>query len=164
MSQPHFGQSVRMRLTLPKVGTWSPPGLPQLWSSTRKGKTHRFEVLFIPLERSWSVDVQMASHEPFGHLQPKLWAKEGSGVKLAVWLPTTKSRESTQFWCLQKEYDMALQSSQRELQDCFRLHPNSRSEQEVMDAQSPRNPTQDSFGTLLGSPGKKCHSDVASAE
>jgi hypothetical protein len=33
---------------------------------------------------------KMASHEPFGHLQPKLWAKEGPGVKLAVWLPTTK--------------------------------------------------------------------------
>jgi hypothetical protein len=38
---------------------------------------------------------KMASHEPFGHLQPKLWAKEGPGIKLAVWLPTTKSREST---------------------------------------------------------------------
>jgi len=36
----------------------------------------------------------MASHWPFGHLSPKLWAKEGPGVKLAVWLPTTKSRES----------------------------------------------------------------------
>jgi hypothetical protein len=24
----------------------------------------------------------MASHWPFGHLSPKLWAKEGSGVKL----------------------------------------------------------------------------------
>jgi len=59
---------------------------------------------------------------------------------------------------------MALESSQREVQDCFRPHPNSRSEQEVMDAQSPRSPTRDSFGTLLGSPGKKCHSDVASAE
>jgi len=29
LSQPHFGQSVRMRLTLPKVGTWSPSGLLQ---------------------------------------------------------------------------------------------------------------------------------------
>jgi len=27
---------------------------------------------------------KMTSHEPFGHLQPKLWAKEGPGVKLAV--------------------------------------------------------------------------------
>jgi len=32
-----------------------------------------------------------------------------------------------------------------------------------MDAESPGNPTRDSFGLLLGSPGKKCHSDVASA-
>jgi hypothetical protein len=27
VSQPHFGLSVRMKLTLPKVGTLSPPGL-----------------------------------------------------------------------------------------------------------------------------------------
>jgi hypothetical protein len=31
---------------------------------------------------------------------------------------------------------MALERSQRELQDCFRPHPNPRSEQEVVDAQS----------------------------
>jgi hypothetical protein len=37
----------------------------------------------------------MASHWPFGHLQPKLWAKEGPEVKLAISLLTTKSREST---------------------------------------------------------------------
>jgi len=89
----------------------------------------------------------MASYEPFGHLQPKLWAKEGPGVKLAVWLPTTKSWESTQIRCLQKEYDMALESSLRELQDCFRPHPNQRSEQEVIDAQSPGSLNRDSFGT-----------------
>jgi hypothetical protein len=27
----------------------------------------------------------MASHEPFGHLQPKLWAREGPGVKQSNW-------------------------------------------------------------------------------
>ncbi len=42
---------------------------------------------------------------------------------------------------------MVLESSRRELQDFFRPHPNQRSEQEVMDAQSPRSPTRDSFGT-----------------
>jgi len=91
----------------------------------------------------------MASHEPFGHLQPKLWAKEGPEVKLAVWLPTTKSRESTWFQRLQEKWYMALESSQIELQDCFRPHPNQRSEQEVMDVQSPRSPNRDSFGTPL---------------
>jgi hypothetical protein len=42
---------------------------------------------------------------------------------------------------------MALKSSQRELQDCFRPHPNPRFEQEVMDAQSPGSPNRDNFGT-----------------
>jgi hypothetical protein len=51
MSQPHFEASVRMRLTLPKVGTWSPPGHPQLQSSIAEVKTPRLEVFFIPLER-----------------------------------------------------------------------------------------------------------------
>jgi hypothetical protein len=36
--QPHFEASVRMRLTLPKVGTWSPPGLSQLQSSIAEVK------------------------------------------------------------------------------------------------------------------------------
>jgi hypothetical protein len=27
---------------------------------------------------------KMALHEPFGHLQHKLWTKEGLGIKLAI--------------------------------------------------------------------------------
>ncbi len=42
---------------------------------------------------------------------------------------------------------MALESSQRELQDCFIPHPNLRSEQEVMNAQSLGSPNRDSFET-----------------
>jgi uncharacterized Zn-finger protein len=53
----------------------------------------------------------MALHWSFGHLQPKLWAKEGPGVKLAVWLPTTKSQESTCSQCALRECDMVLESS-----------------------------------------------------
>jgi len=44
---------------------------------------------------------------------------------------------------------MVLESSRRELQDCFRPHLNKRSEQKVMDAQSLGTPTRDSFGTPL---------------
>jgi len=40
---------------------------------------------------------KMGSHCSFGHLKRKLWSKEGPGVKLPVWLPTTKSQELTQF-------------------------------------------------------------------
>jgi hypothetical protein len=101
---------------------------------------------------------KMASHEPFGHLQPKLWEKEGLRVKLAVWLLTTKSRELTRIRRLQEECDMELESSQGELQYCFRPHPNRNFEQEVMLAQSPFS------GLHFGSPGKKCHSDVTSVK
>jgi hypothetical protein len=52
MSQPHFGTSVRMRLALSKVGTWSPPGLQKLQSSIEGVKTPCLEVFFTPLERS----------------------------------------------------------------------------------------------------------------
>ncbi len=40
---------------------------------------------------------KMGSHCSFKHLKHKLWPKEGPGVELPVWLPITKSRESTQF-------------------------------------------------------------------
>jgi hypothetical protein len=89
----------------------------------------------------------MASHEPFGHLQPKLGAKEGPGVKLAVWLPTTKSRESTSFRRCLKECDMVLESSRGELQLWFRPCPDPRLRLGVMSIQSPRTPTRDSFET-----------------
>jgi hypothetical protein len=39
-----------MKLTLPKVGTWSPPGLPKIQSLIARAKTPRIEVFFIPLE------------------------------------------------------------------------------------------------------------------
>ncbi len=37
---------------------------------------------------------KMGFHEPFGHFKHKLWPKERLGVKLPIWLPTIKSRES----------------------------------------------------------------------
>jgi hypothetical protein len=90
---------------------------------------------------------KMDSHEPFGHLQPKLWAKEELRVKLAVWLPTTKSWESTSFQRLQMECDGAFESFQGELQLWFKLHSNRRLEPWVMSVQSSGIPTRDSFRT-----------------
>jgi hypothetical protein len=90
---------------------------------------------------------KMALHESFGHLQHKLWQKEGSRVKLAVWLSTTKSRESTRPWCVQLECNTSLEKSQGELQVCFRLHPNWRFEQIVMNSQSPKSPNRNNCGT-----------------
>jgi hypothetical protein len=58
LSQPHFEGSVRLPLTLLKMGLESPSGLSKNQSSIAQVKTPRLEVLFIPLKRSWSVDVQ----------------------------------------------------------------------------------------------------------
>jgi hypothetical protein len=44
---------------------------------------------------------KMGSHDPFGCLKHKLWSKEGSRVKLSIWLPTTKNQESPRFPCFQ---------------------------------------------------------------
>jgi len=68
---------------------------------------------------------------------------------MAVWLPTTKSRESTQFWCVQVDCDTPLERSQGELQLWFRPRPDPSSGREVMNAQSLRSPNRDNFGTPL---------------
>jgi hypothetical protein len=51
MLQPHFGLSVRMKLTLPKVGAWSPLGLPKIQSLIAGVKTPGIGVFLISLER-----------------------------------------------------------------------------------------------------------------
>jgi len=58
LSQPHFEASVRMRLALPKVGTWSSPRLSKLQNSITGIKTLCLDVFFISLERSSSVDIE----------------------------------------------------------------------------------------------------------
>jgi len=88
----------------------------------------------------------MALHWSFGHLQPKLWAKEGSGVKLAVWLPTTKNQESTFSRLPNWECNMALERSRRGLQLWFRPRHGQTLQSGVMSFQSPGIPT----GTISG--------------
>jgi hypothetical protein len=75
---------------------------------------------------------KMGSHDPFRHLQHKLWPKERSGVKLIIWLPTTRSRELTWFPCVQVACNTSLESSQRGLQLWFNPCPDRRFTQEVL--------------------------------
>jgi hypothetical protein len=58
LSQPHFGRSVRVKPTLPKVGSWSPPGLPKIQNSIAGVNSPRIWVFLVSLKSSWSVDVQ----------------------------------------------------------------------------------------------------------
>jgi hypothetical protein len=99
----------------------------------------------------------MGSHHPFGHLKHKLWPKEGLAIKLAIWFPTTKSRELTRFPCVQVACNMLLEISQRGLQLFFRPHLNPRSACKVMEPQSRGSLNFGNFGT-------KCHLDVGFVE
>jgi hypothetical protein len=94
----------------------------------------------------------MPSHWPFGHLQPKLWEKEGPGVKLAVWLPTNKSQESTFFWHPIRACNMALERSRRELQLRFRPRCDRTLQLGVMAVQSSGSPAGTISGLHFGSP------------
>jgi hypothetical protein len=86
-------------------------------------------------------------HCPFGHLKHKLWPKEMSRVKLVIWLPTTKSQESTQFCRVQVACDILLKRSQQGLQLCFIPHRNLRFARQVMHLQSRGSPNYGNFRT-----------------
>jgi hypothetical protein len=151
MSQPHFGQSGRMQLPLPKVETWSPPGLPKTQKTIWGVKSPCLDAFFISMKSSWSVDVQNGLALPIWTSTAQVMAKEGSGVKLPVWLPTTKSRESTSLRRCLKECDTALESSQWELQLWFRARPDLSLGWGAVAVQSPGT----ILGLQLGSLGKK---------
>jgi len=94
---------------------------------------------------------KMGLHDSFGHLRHKLWPKERLGVKLAIWLLTTKIRESIWIPCVQMACHIPSENCRRGLQLCFRSHLNRRSAHKVMGPQSSQS---------CGSPGTKCHLDV----
>jgi hypothetical protein len=81
---------------------------------------------------------KMGLHHSFGHLKHKLWPKERLGIKLAIWLPTIKSRELNQFPCVQVACNIPLESCQWGLKLCFRPHLNRRSAHKVIGLQSHR--------------------------
>jgi hypothetical protein len=101
-----------------------------------------------------------ASHEPFGHQQHKLWSKEGSGVKLAIWLPTTKSRKSTWSRCVQVEWDTrwkALEESYKFALDLISIGGWSWA---LWVSKVPGVQTGTILRLHLGSPGTKSHSNA----
>jgi len=104
----------------------------------------------------------MGSHDPFGHLKHKLWPKEGLGVKLAIWLSTIKSQESTRFLCVQVVCDIPLESSWWGLQLCLKSYLNRSLHAKLWDPKIAGVLTFKILGLSFGSPGTKCHLDVAS--
>jgi hypothetical protein len=84
---------------------------------------------------------------------------------LAIWLPTTKSRESTWFPCLQATCDIPLENSWRGLQLFLGPRQNQRFAQKVMHPQSRKSPNCWNFETpTFGTPETKSHLNVAPME
>ncbi|CAM6065597.1 unnamed protein product [Sphagnum tenellum] len=104
----------------------------------------------------------MASHWSFGHLQPKLWAKEGQFDPRPLKvrnrpLPTSELRVQH---VIEKISTRATSLIQTLLQSDFAVGS--------YELPKSQDSNRDSFGTIsglhLGSPGKKSHLDVASTE
>jgi hypothetical protein len=100
---------------------------------------------------------QMGLHDPFGYLEHKLWPKERSGVKLAIWLSTTKSQESFWFPCVKVACHILLKSSRKGLQLFLRPHLNWRFAHKVMGLQNWRSSNFGISRLPLGSPRTKWH-------
>ncbi len=83
---------------------------------------------------------KMGLHDPFGYLQHKLWPKERPGIKLSIWLLTTKSRESPWFTCVHVACHIPLKNSRQGLKLLCGSHFNQRFAKEVMGLQSCENP------------------------
>jgi len=90
---------------------------------------------------------KMGLHDQFEYLKPKLWPKEGSGVKLPIWLPTIKSQESPRFSYVRVACHISLESSRWGLQLFFGPHLNKRSAHKVMGLQSRESPNFGNFET-----------------
>jgi len=95
---------------------------------------------------------KIASHEPFGHLQHKLWQKERPRVKLVIWFPTRGS--ATHRWkALKENYKFALN-----------LIPIGGLSKQLWICKIPGVQIGTVSRLPLGSPGTKSHLDVGAAE
>ncbi len=112
-------------------------------------------MFLISLESSWNVDVWNGFVGPIWNLKHKLWPKEGSGINLTIWPRPIKVRIApiSQVAC-----NIALESSWRGLQLCFRHHHNQKLAHKVMAPKFVGIPTMKISG--LASLGTKCHLDV----
>ncbi len=109
-------------------------------------------MFLVSLESSWSVDIEnglalaiwISAAQVMG--KRRAGSQTATGVKLAVWLPTTKSRESTFSRPPNWECDTSLERSRRGLQVWFRTRRDQTLQSGGMSSQSPGTPP----GTVSG--------------
>jgi hypothetical protein len=80
---PTLGLSVRMQLTLPKVGKWSPLGLPKTQKTIWGIKSPHLGAFFISIESFWNVDVQNGLALPIWTSTAQVMGKQRVGSQTA---------------------------------------------------------------------------------
>jgi hypothetical protein len=107
---------------------------------------------------------KVGSHHPFGHMKHKLWPKERPGIKLTIWLSTTKSRESTELTCVQVSCDISLESFWRRYNFASNLISIQGLHAKLWAPKVVGVPTLAISRLSFGSPETKCHLDVGLVE
>jgi hypothetical protein len=127
-----------MRLTLPKVGKWNPPGLSKTQNLSVIGLIEKVLKCRCPKwPRMNHLDICSPSYR-----QKKDWESNWQFDSRRL-----KSWESTSSWHSMTKCNMALERSWGELQLWFRPRFNWTLQLGDMSSQSPETPTWDSFGT-----------------
>jgi hypothetical protein len=162
VSQPHFGQVWGCSPTLPKLGIWSPPGLPNVYSSIARPKTPCIEVFLVSLERYWIVDNENGLALAIWTYLTQVMGKRRAGSQIANLTPDHKKSGIDLFptselrlqYVVEKISTRATSLVQTLLRSDFAIGS--------YELPKSRDSNRDSFGTIsgLGSHAKKSHLDV----
>jgi hypothetical protein len=161
LSQPYFGQVWGWSPTLGKSEDLESSGTPECSELDSKAQsTSHWGVLGV-IEKF--LKRRYRKWPRIGHLdicRPSYGQKkEGPGVKLPVWLPTTKSRESTSSRPRNWKCNTSLERWRRGLQVWFRPCRDQTLQSGVMSSQSPKIPPGTTSGQFRdsnsGVPGKR---------
>jgi len=126
----------------------------RMFRARQQGPKHlALGVFLVSLESSWNVDIENALAFSIWTSVSQVMGKRRAGSQepghlggLPVWLPTTKSRESTSSRCPIWECDTSLKRSWRGLQLRFRPRRDPRSGRGAMTFQSPGSPEPGHLG------------------
>jgi hypothetical protein len=128
---------------IPKIGTWE---------STKILETSKFDCRHQNTSH-WSFlysigNLSKCRYRKWAHMSHlDIFSISYGKKKGPIWLPTSKSRESTRPLCVQVKCNTSLESFQWELQVCLKPRPNWSFEQRFIVSQSYGSLDRDNFGT-----------------
>jgi hypothetical protein len=162
--------SVGVKPNTSKVGDLESSGTPECLELNSKAQNNLHWNVLGVIEKA--LKLRYRKWPRIGHsdiCSPSYGQTKGRESNWQVWLPTTKSRESTSSRHPNWECDTALERSRRGIQLWFRPRRDRTMQSGVMSSQSPGTPTGTLSGQFrdfisglhFGSPKNLCHLDVA---